>query len=264
MILQKIVLPESSEMEKSLYYRGNFRDSFSGNKMIVLARQEILDLITYFNSFSAGKWWKYTRVKHLISLWFLRSHSMAVYHKKIFNGTVVTSVIHKFELESALRVSRRLFIGELPTDGIIGLVLTSKLDGTEIYDGYYGTSDILKVDDIHVGIGICTFKREEYVKRNMNLLRREILDNENALSYGHYSVCISDNAQTLQSEEFFHPNIRLVTNKNLGGVGGFTRAMVECLNSEKEYTHMLLMDDDAMISPDIIERKLCLFNITEI
>ncbi len=256
MILQKIVFPENSEMEKSLYYRGNFRDNFSRNKMVVLAQQEILDLITYFNSFSSGKWWKYTRVKHLdFTLDFCGHISMTVYHKKIFNGTVVSRVIHKVELESALRVARRVSIGELPADGIIGIVLISKLDGTEIYGGYYGTSDILKVDDIHVGIGICTFKREEYVKRNMNLLRREILDNENALSYGHYSVCISDNAQTLQSEEFSHPDIRLVTNKNLGGVGGFTRAMVECLNSEKEYTHMLLMDDDAMISPASLERN---------
>ena len=90
--------------------------------------------------------------------------SMTCYHKKIFNGTVVSRVIHKVELESALRVTRRVSIGELPADGIIGIVLTSKLDGTEIYGGYYGTSDILKVDDIHVGIGICTFKREMCIR----------------------------------------------------------------------------------------------------
>ena len=95
MILQKIVFPENSEMEKSLYYRGNFRDNFSGNKMIVLAQQEILDLITYFNSFSAGKWWKYTRVKHLdFALDFCGHILMIVYHKKIFNGTVAVSYTH--------------------------------------------------------------------------------------------------------------------------------------------------------------------------
>ena len=46
MILQKIVFPENPEMEKSLYYRGNFAGTFAEDGTFILARQEILDLIT--------------------------------------------------------------------------------------------------------------------------------------------------------------------------------------------------------------------------
>ena len=256
MILQKIVFPENPEMEKSLYYRGNFAEAFAEDGTFILARQEILDLNTYFNSFSAGKWRKYTRVEHLdFTLDFCGHISMAVYHKKMFRETVVSRMIQRVELKSDSRIIQRFSLGKLPEDGIIGIILTSKQDGTMIYDGYYGTQDDLKPADINIGIGICTFKREEYVKRNIDLLRSHILDNEKALSYGHYKVCISDNAQTLNAEEFSHPSIRLVPNKNLGGVGGFTRAMMEHLNSGEMFTHILLMDDDAMISSASLERN---------
>ncbi len=42
-------------------------------------------------------------------------------------------------------------------------------------------------------------------------------------------------------------------NKNLGGVGGFTRTMFEHMRDDK-ITHVLLMDDDAVISPEAIEQ----------
>ena len=51
--------------------------------------------------------------------------------------------------------------------------------------------------EVKIGIGICTFKREKYVERNMKVLKENLLNNENALSYGNLSVCISDNGGTL-------------------------------------------------------------------
>ena len=50
--------------------------------------------------------------------------------------------------------------------------------------------------------------------------------------------------------------IDIIQNMNAGGAGGFTRGMIEIMNrKEKEgYSHVLLMDDDAIIQPDLLVR----------
>lgn len=256
MIIQKIVFPESPDMDKSLYYRVKGGAAEAETSEVVLKRQGILDLVTYFNSFSAGKWKKYTKLKCLeIALDFSGHISVALYHKKMAGEHLVSRGLQKIELKSEGRETRTFSVGTLPEAGIIGLVITSMEDGTVIYGGHYGTSEVIEKEDIHIGIGICTFRREAYVKRNMALLSEKILNDRNALSNGHYRVCISDNAGTLSEKDFSHGDIRLVKNKNLGGVGGFTRTMIEHLNSGRPLTHILLMDDDAMIAPASLERN---------
>ena len=89
----------------------------------------------------------------------------------------------------------------------------------------------------------------------MNLLKEGILNNPAAEAYDHIKICISDNAGTLEPEKIENPEIHVVKNKNLGGVGGFTRTMLEYLNGEEKISHVLLMDDDAIILPETIERN---------
>ena len=58
-------------------------------------------------------------------------------------------------------------------------------------------------------------------------------------------MCIrdSDNAGTLDHKYFDHNQLHLIQNKNVGGAGGFTRGIIEVLESTLPYTHVLLMDD---------------------
>ena len=255
MILQKIVFPDRKDGTEKLYYRGNGVHTAADEDTFVMNQNGVMDMITYFNGFSAGKWRKYTKVTHLdLTIDFCGHISVSVYHKKKVGSTIVSRIIYRMDVSSKERTSQTMYIGSLPSEGIIGFVLTSKQDNSCFFGGFYGTRERLDVKDVHIGIGICTFKREAYVKRNMQILKAQILDNPEALSRGHFTVCIADNAQTLTKETFEHPDIRLVMNKNLGGVGGFTRTIIEHMNGEKTLTHVLLMDDDAMISPASLER----------
>lgn len=256
MILQRMVLPESPEMEKDLYYKNGDAKVFLDQGIFTMGENGVLDLMSYFNSFSAGKWRKYTQVKQVdFTLDFCGHVSVAVYHKKCIGERMFSKLLRKVELRAEKRMSFRIHMGKLPEEGILGLVITSKEENTKVFGGFYGTLDLLEKADIQIGIGICTFKREAYVKRNMDLLKKAILDNPDALSYGHFSVCISDNAGTLEKETFDHPDILLVQNKNLGGVGGFTRTMLEHMKGSQKVSHILLMDDDAMIAPASLERN---------
>ena len=80
---------------------------------------------------------------------------------------------------------------------------------------------------------ICTYKREDYVYKNIEVLR------ENKDVFDH--VVVVDNARTLDvslADDF----AEIIPNKNLGGSGGFTRGLMRA--HDLGYTHVLLMDDD--------------------
>ena len=50
--------------------------------------------------------------------------------------------------------------------------------------------------------------------------------------------------------------VTVVPNMNAGGAGGFSRGMIEILKKRdlEDFTHILLMDDDAIVEPDLLVR----------
>ena len=108
---------------------------------------------------------------------------------------------------------------------------------------------------VNIGIDICTFRREEYVARNLKKIRQHLLDNPAEEAGQHLRVYVIDNGRTLDLS-IPDPRIQIFPNKNAGGAGGFTRGMLEVLNDKEKYrlTHVLLMDDDAVVDPEAVVR----------
>ena len=83
------------------------------------------------------------------------------------------------------------------------------------------------------------------------------MENPDSPLYRHLYVFISDNAKTLEAEKIIGNSsyIRINPNRNVGGVGGFTRGIIESLNAKSslDLSHVLLMDDDAVIEPHCLE-----------
>ena len=212
------------------------------------------------NIFSAEKWKKYTGVQSInLSITFEGKIKVFVYALSCVDEKIVISIIMEEEMDSSSKSSKCTSRIELPAKGVIGVTVDAE-EKTVFYEGSYDTDEVSVRREINIGISICTFKREKYVERNMNVLKEHLLNNEEAQAYGHLSVCISDNGGTLEKEKIEDSDIRIVENKNLGGVGGFTRTMFEHLRDDK-ITHVLLMDDDAVISPEAIERTYTLLTI---
>lgn len=176
----------------------------------------------------------------------------------------------------------RLHFPKLPEDGIIYIEITFPFDISNcaldslISGGFYETCAEAPLSPV-LALGICTFKREEFLKRNVNSVIANILDNPASPLYGKLEVYISDNAGTLSEDIFFTHSVHLFTNPNTGGAGGFTRTMLEAIvyngsNScsadtdsddganNKQYTHMLLMDDDIILDTNVLERTYFLLS----
>lgn len=255
MILQNIVLKAPEEKAMPLYYKSK-QEKENKNDGIVLDENEILDLRTYFNIFSCAKWRKYTEINTVtLTLDFKGELNIQIWHLNA--GKKYSKVMEIFHTQNE---RGKKAVCEIPVfkEGALGLVICARSQETVFYGGCFETEKE-PTRSIQIGIGICTFRREEFVARNMEIIKNEILCNSNSQVSGHLKICISDNAGTLDKNNIENAYIKIVKNKNLGGVGGFTRTIIEHLDAGN-VSHILLMDDDAVISPESLERTYALLS----
>lgn len=233
--LYSVKLPLDKERE-ALYVQG--RDLIVENNRIKLKKDECIDLGTYFNSFSMGKWKKYTSLKQLHIHLFLRGKCQVV--------------LYEFEDDREYIIEEKDnendFVRGLDTENfnhsMFGIRVTALEDDVFFQGGeYFG--DFAFWDNQNIGISICTFRREECVKKTISILEPMIKDDS------WLQVLVVDNGRTLGERK--ETRIRIIQNRNFGGAGGFTAGMIKFVE-EKQVQQILLMDDDICLETSSIER----------
>ena len=271
MVIQEILFPEIGKCtEKDLYYHTHQKNTGNDDHDLHNQPAESVDFNyedktltfkngdkaifdTYFNSITIEKWKKYTVVNAI---------SLKIAVKGIFRVTLLAKEkIHEDILETIL--DQQIVTADTKTEfsfdfvggegkGLYAFMLEALADDSCFYGGAY-CSDIPedKVRYAKIGICICTFRRESFIEKNLKLLNQAILENPSSDMYGHLEVFISDNGQTLDIDRLSTDKIHIYKNKNYGGAGGFTRALIEVYKGNEKYkvTHPLLMDDDIVIEP---------------
>lgn len=106
-----------------------------------------------------------------------------------------------------------------------------------------------------IAIVSCTYKREEYIKKNIELFESFIKNTPSVR--GRLKFNIVDNGQTLP-DSIKSDNVDLFYNMNSGGAGGFTRGLIEVMKKQEGFTHVLFMDDDVEIITESFYRTLVL------
>lgn len=255
MILQNLVFPKENICnEPELYFHGTTDGKIpAGNEA---------DLFTYFNSFSAYKWKMYTTVEQVcfrlhchgnceITLWDTKVEDGADPAAHSFASTKheeggVDEVVIRFSLHDV--------------KGIVYAVIKAESD-TVIFCGSFETVHE-PVLPVKIAVGICTFRREEFVKKTLETLKRETMENPASPLYQNVYVYVSDNGQTLPYEELSNDRIFVMPNRNTGGSGGFGRCMKETYEDREKYglTHILLMDDDIVLEPESLFRTYTLLS----
>lgn len=247
--LQSVLVPNPSVCaEESLYYhRDGTQISFDG----------------YFNLFYIEKRKKYTALEHLELHLELRGYSrICLMHDR--------TTLAEHTLTPA---EQKQYVFSFPYEevqsGVFWFALTEDDAVPEkerhVSGGYLGESSILRL--VNIAVDICTFRREDYVTRNMRSLLDFAGQKNRPEAAEHLHVCIVDNGNTLQNHAGMQgllsecraeqrDIIHVIPNRNLGGAGGFTRGMLKALDDKKtkNLTHILLMDDDAVFDPDIFVR----------
>lgn len=239
--LQSILfpIPEICSEEKLYYHRLGKRIDYSG----------------YFNLFYIEKRKKYTSVDNVY---------LCIYAKGYRKLVIVHSGNDIMNIPLEPNIGREYKIA-LPysdyKDGVFWFALLEdeSLCERSVKGWYVGELGTEKFNQANVCTIICTYKREKYVLRNLRQLQENILDSQMLSVSERLSIYIIDNGQTLcnnsEIQAFIkdYSSITVIANSNTGGAGGFTRGILEALKANK-FTHVILMDDDAVIEPDCFVR----------
>ncbi len=243
--LQSILYPrkEVCEVPELYFHREGKRINFDG----------------YFNLFYLEKRKKYTTIEHLILDSTLQGYDTLIL---VHDGADIDQIPLKAEECRRYQIA---FPYEAYEKGVFSFSLIESDETTaseHVAEGFY-VSDPENCRKVNIGIDICTYRRETYVERNLRQLKERLLERDELNVSEHIYIYVIDNGKTLHEHESIQKLVRLsagkiqiIPNKNAGGAGGFTRGMLEVLNSKekKSLTHILLMDDDAVVEPDTLVR----------
>ena len=234
--------------EEQIYYKFSGAEVYYSfeDGVVHLFKDTSVDLLTYFNAFSACKWHKHTNIRNLSAyVDFSGKANIVIVHKDMWGERLLRS----YTVESPQRATFELALDGCPHSGILGIRVFA-YDTSLLYGGGWLSSDP-EVQPVHLGIGITTFKREEAVKAAVARLSRAIANHP--LYKDLIDITVVDNGQTLKPDDI--PGATLVPNKNLGGTGGFTRSLIH-YQETGVHTHCLFMDDDASCEASSIFRSM--------
>jgi len=267
--LQEIVFPVSSICnEQEMYFRV---EKLSKGKCLYnevdgylsVNNRAIVTFDTYFNGFSIAKWNKYTRLdKYHLDLTIDGSFLVSIRTRQIIAGEIITKTLTVEKASSEKKDTITICVPRCQNGSVLYIDLQSMKKESKLYGGeFFIDEDDYTLNGVKLGLAICTYKREEYIDRNIQILKDAILDNEQSALFGNTDIFISDNGQSLEAEKYTSDNIHMFSNINAGGAGGFTRAMIEMIKSDHEITHTILMDDDIVINVESINKTFMILKL---
>lgn len=222
-------IPFSDDEKKPLYVRN---DNFNRNG-------GILEFSTYFNAVSVNKIRQYTNI---VSIGYRYETNVSVISELVCyddkrNETVIA------ESCSCGSSGISVDINSIPDNStLVYLRLRAVEEGAELLrcETFYEGVSLCGSPDI--ALITCTYKREEYIKRNAQY----IIENTRRNNLP-FTLIVVDNGKTIHREDLPEEAV-LIPNDNTGGSGGFSKGMQQA-SAMKRFTHFVNMDDD--ISLDI-------------
>ncbi|MDO4538604.1 MAG: glycosyltransferase, partial [Coriobacteriales bacterium] len=221
------------------------------------------DFTTFFNAISLGKWRTYTVARkygvHLelkgaaCTIAQTRADSFSWYAEEIPDTSLdvaASSTWTEVDFELACNEHDVIEAFKITTSGAV-----------QIRGGYYyALVDESDVREVELALCTTTFKKEEYITRNIKLVKDQVLGCDDLVA-NHLTMHVVDNGRTLDVDELEAERIHVHPNDNAGGAGGFARGMICAMEQEPKATHVLLMDDDVLISTESIKRTYNLLSI---
>ncbi len=245
MTLSSLLFPKKNICtETELYFHADSATYDESRKELFIPKGATVAFDSYFNSFPASQYARYTTLSHIdIALTFSGKATVSLCAASLQHGAISERVLQECSAEGSVTLTASLsdFV-----DATIFYPVIHALEDVRITAGTW-TSLIEETErNVHLSVVICTYRREEFVYRNIAALPDSTAD--------FASVLVIDNGHTLDAQKIARPFVTVIPNKNLGGSGGFTRGIMETLLRRDAFSHVLLMDDDITFEPSLLAR----------
>lgn len=247
--------PGSGESTASVGMTGFGRVTESG--WTVVEPEQRVTFGTYFNAFPAGYWRRWTPFDTVKLVVRVRGQGSVIVYRSTSKAHVIRADSRRVRSDEA-----QTFTIELP--------LTPFIDGGWYwFDLEAGTSEFVLEDAVwgfetdrlasgRVTIGITTFNRPDFCVAQLHDLAKDeavldIIDDIIVVDQGSQKV-VDDDGYASAADDL-GSKLRVIEQPNLGGSGGFSRAMNEAV-SKGASDYVLLLDDDVVCELEGIRRAV--------
>ena len=218
---------------------------------------------TYFNAFPAAYWRRWTRVDSItLSVSVDGSCDVIVYRT---NARGDQNRVANTRIDGGGTVEFELSLEQFGDGGWYWYDVVAGLDDVAITDAQWSTPATIEAPG-RISIGITTFNRAA----DCVTLLRSLAAEPSVLDIIDTIFVVDQGTQKVEEDPGFDEVARLlaghlevVHQANLGGSGGFSRAMYET-TYHRDSRYVLLLDDDAIVEPEGIVRALTFADLSRV
>ena len=218
--VQKVLIKESLgivDVTRHMYIRSSKNVIIGDDGRTYLPAGAYYEFFTYYNSFSIGKWKKYTNLDNLSLVLDIKGDfEIDLFgHYKVGNNiqreNFVNTVRH-FDKRSLLKLDYPNNMDSI----VVAFGIKAETDLC-VYDIYYGSK--VKKADIKspmIAMVTTTFKKENFINKNITLLTENLFSDDRYKDAFYWNII--DNGKTLDTNTA-DEHIKILPNANLGGAG---------------------------------------------
>ena len=210
-----------------------------------MAAGDTFDFDSYFNAFFPDVWHRHTKIGRV---------GLEVAATGPIRVVVTAHGTHSATLaDTGLDGSGVVWLDDLPKTGRVSFRVEAEAD-TQLTDLGWVT-DVPPLHAPTLSVGLCTFNREEQFAVTLAALA-QLQEQNPAILH----IWVANQGKTFTNPTIAEidrrDTVSILEQTNLGGCGGFTRTMVEATSVATPATHHLLMDDDIILDPRVVNRAL--------
>lgn len=256
-LLQRVLLPRAEDPAKvrTLYVeetasRLQVADRAGGS----LGAGSEVSFATYFNAFPAGYWRRWTTLPGVLLRLELRGTGRVDVHRSKADGTAVHERSVPVTGDGTVEVE--LDLTPFVDGGWYWFDLVADEDLDLVRAGWYATRAPER--EGRLAVGICTFNRPADCVAAMSTIASDPVVSAELTAVvvaDQGNKKVRDDAGFAETAAALGDRLHLVEQGNLGGSGGFARAMHETLE-HTDATHLLFLDDDVQLEADSLHRAL--------
>lgn len=213
-------------------------------------------LCSYFNAFPAAYWRRWSVLEEVTLRVRVRGEGAVLVYRSTANGHVQRLKAMQVNAERAIEKEIRLPLAPFIDGGWYWIELVAGAR-TLVLEQAEWCAETDRPQG-RTTIGITTFNRPKFCLDQLTVLSRaaDVLDVIDEI------IVVDQGTDLVRAQPGFPAiadalgdRLRLIEQANLGGSGGFSRAMIETLRSERA-DYVLLLDDDVVTEPESILRAV--------
>jgi galactofuranosylgalactofuranosylrhamnosyl-N-acetylglucosaminyl-diphospho-decaprenol beta-1,5/1,6-galactofuranosyltransferase len=223
----------------------------------VITKGRRVSFATYFNAFPASYWRRWTTVESVTLRIRLAGESTVVLYRSTARGFSHPVETIKVESDEPETIERTLPLSPFMDGGWYWFDIVAGPQGTTLIEAeWLGLAEAAPAG--RVSIGITTFNRPDFL---LDLVRtlgdatelNDVLDTVYVIDQG--SNRVRSHPGFTDAGKNLADRLQVIEQGNIGGSGGFSRAMDETVRAARS-DYVLLLDDDIKLDPEGIVRAV--------